>query len=65
MFLKDNLQTLKMNECESRAKYIQSLRSQLKQLSITRIVVANDDVILSLMKSMPLLYKTFMTSMKS
>jgi hypothetical protein len=53
-----------MNECESMVKHIQSLRSQLKQLSNTRIVVANDDVILSLMKSMPLSYKTFMTSMK-
>jgi hypothetical protein len=64
MFLRDNLQTSKVNECESMVKHIQSLRSQLKQLSITQIVVANDDVILSLMKSMPLSYKTFMTSMK-
>jgi hypothetical protein len=64
MFLRDNLQTLKMNECESMVKHIQSLRSQLKQLSIARIIVVNDDVILSLMKFMPLSYKTFMTSMK-
>jgi hypothetical protein len=64
MFLRDSLQTLKMNECESIIKHIQSLRSQFKQLLIARIVVANDDVILSLIKSMPLSYKAFMTSMK-
>jgi hypothetical protein len=63
MFLRDNLQTLKMRECESVVKHIQSFWSLLEQLLATKVLVINEDALLSLMKSIPLSYKAFITSM--
>jgi hypothetical protein len=53
-----------MKAGESVIKHIQSFWSLLEQLSIVGVLVTNDDVVLSLMWSMPLSYKTFTTSMR-
>jgi hypothetical protein len=57
MFLRDNLQTLKMREGESVVKHIQSFRSLLEQLLVIGAPITNVDVVLSLMQYMPLSYR--------
>jgi len=49
MFLRDNLQTLKMREGESVVKHIQYFQSLLEQLLVVNAPVINDNAILSLM----------------
>jgi hypothetical protein len=53
-----------MREGENIVKHIQSFQSLLEQLSITNPPVSNDNVVLSLMRSMPLSHRTFITSMQ-
>ncbi len=63
MFLRDNLQTLKMRKGENIVNHIQSFWSLLEKLLATKALVINEDALLSLMRSMPLSYKAFITSM--
>jgi hypothetical protein len=52
-----------MREGESVVKQIESFWSLLEKMSVAKTLVINEDALLSLMKSMPLSYKAFITSM--
>jgi len=64
MFLNDKMQTLKMREGDNVTKHIHNFRSLLKQLSVVGALVSNDEVILSLMKSLPFSFHYLISSMQ-
>ena len=64
MYLKDKLHTLKMKENESVTKHIHVFRSHLEQLSATGCPTQDDEAILTLMRSLPPSYRSFISSLR-
>ena len=62
MHLKDKLHTLKMKENESIIKHIHKFKSCLEQLLAAGITIQDDEAIITLMRSLPQSYTTFIRS---
>jgi len=64
MYLKDKLYTLKMRENDSVTKHIHTFRAHLEQLLVAGSAVPDDEAILTLMRSLPPSYKSFINSLR-
>jgi hypothetical protein len=64
MYFKNKLQTLKMKEGDNMTKHIHKFTSLLEQLSLARTPNSNDEMVFSLLKSMPMSYKKIISSFK-
>jgi hypothetical protein len=53
-----------MKEGDNMTKHIHKFTSVLEQLSLARTPVSNDEVMSSLLKSMPMSYKKIINSLK-
>jgi len=63
MYLQDKLQSLKMRDTDNVTKHVHTFCSILEPASIESLV-DEEDAILSLMKSMPSVYKPYLTTLK-
>ena len=64
MYLKDKLHTLKMKENESVTKHIHVFRSHMEQLLVAGCPTQDDEAILTLMRSLPPSYRSFISSLR-
>jgi hypothetical protein len=59
MYLKHKIDTLKTKESDSVTKHIHIFKAHLEQLLAIGSIVPNDEAILTLMRSMPPSYRTY------
>ncbi len=64
MCLRNKFQTLKMCENESVTKHIHIFMSLLEELFAIASLVTNEDDVFSLMKHMPINYRTYISSLR-
>jgi len=64
MCLRNKFQTLKMGENESVTKHIHIFMSLLEELFATASLVTHEDDVFSLMRHMPINYRTFINSLR-